>query len=452
MSYADLVLKLLDKQQLDFDTVQAPDAVSLREDWLEQTVPLASIARMVTLQDEKGIVLAFYPATHIINMKHLQTSLRRELVIISTRQAEQKLQNDMQKTGFEVCTDNGWQVIIDENLARQEYIHFEAPGSCKIIRISSENFELISSDVLLGCSFSEQQDVEQQETTAQTKLNIKDRIARLDRLPAMPDMPAKILALRNNPNSTVSELVSVIETDLSLTAQILRYANSALFSLEQPITSLKDAIFRVLGYETVLHLSLGYSLGKVFKLPEKGPLGQENFWQHSVYSATLMHRLIFAMPQAIRPKPGMAYLSGLLHDMGFLVLNLFFKNEYAWFNKLLSANPDKSVVETEARLLGITHNQLGAWLMKAWNMPEELIVTVEHHHNLDYNGPHATYALLSNLTERLLKTHGMSDADTDEIPDELLQKLSLDEEDVFLIMDEVLQGGNTLKTMVHAIA
>jgi len=85
-------------------------------------------------------------------------------------------------------------------------------------------------------------------------------------------------------------------------------------------------------------------------------------------------------------------------------------------------------------------------------MPKELVVAVQHHHDLNYAGPYATYAHLSNLTQRLLKTHGMSNSDSDEIPDELLQKLALDEEEVFMIMDEVLQGGTTLNTMISAIA
>ena len=90
--------------------------------------------------------------------------------------------------------------------------------------------------------------------------------------------------------------------------------------------------------------------------------------------------------------------------------------------------------------------------LQAWKMPEELIVAVEHHHNLAYHGPHAVYAQLSNLSERLLKMHNMSDADTDEIPPELLESLGLEEEQVFLIMDEVLTGGETLKAMAYAIS
>ncbi|MGD9386360.1 MAG: HDOD domain-containing protein, partial [Thioalkalispiraceae bacterium] len=309
-----------------------------------------------------------------------------------------------------------------------------------------------AEDSLIGSSFSEPNRLAQPGIKHRPQLSIKDKIKKLERLPAMPDMPSRILDIRNDPNSTVDDLVAIVETDMSLSAQIIRYANSAIFTNSIQVVSLKDAIFRVLGYETVLHLSLGYALGRVFKLPASGPLGQENFWKHATYSAALAQQLAAAMPRNIRPKSGIAYLAGLLHDVGFLVLNLFFKHEYTWLNKMLAANPDSSILDTEARILGTTHNQLGQWLMQAWNMPEELTVTVAEHHNLDYTGTHAEYALLLNLTERLLKMHGMSDADTDEIPNELLEKLGLSEEEVFLITDEVLQGGETLKEMATSVS
>jgi len=452
MSYTDLILTLLEKQQVEFETVQAPNSVSLKEDWLERTVPIASIARMMALQDKHGIVLAFYPATQKINLQHLQQNTHRNLAPVSTNWAELKLLNDTRAVDFDVCSESGWQIIIDESLSQQDFIYFEAPGSCKLIRITSENFGAITQDVLLGCSFTDEQNSAHRNDTTGPANNISDRIAKIEHVPAIPDMASRILALRDNPNSTISELVELVETDLLLSEQILRYANSALFSSPQPVRNLKDAIFKVLGYETVLHIALAYSLCRMFRLPAKGPLGQVTFWQHAIYSATIMHRLVFAMPPYARPKPGLAYMSGLLHDIGLLALNLLFKNEYEWFNKLLSVNPEKSVVALEKRTLGISHNELGAWLTKAWKLPEELIACVEHHHNLGYIGPYSNYAHLSNLTERLLKTHGMSDSDTDEIPDELFEKLGLDEEEVYLIMDEVLQGEHILKTMISDIA
>lgn len=452
MSYTDLVLTLLDNQQIDYAIEQTPESAILKEDWLERTVPLCCVARMMALQDGNGIVLAFYPASHIVNVDTLCKMLHRELIPMSSQHAFEQLLSDMQSPGFEINNAKGWQVIIDDALMQNDVIYFEASGAWNIMRIASEDFGMVTPDVLLGCTFAEQDPVHDRTRHSQTKANLSEKLAQLDNAPALPDMSAKLLAMHHNVNNTVSELADLVESDLTLSAQIMRYANSPLFSPPHKVHTIKDAIFSVLGYETVLHIALGYSLCPMFNLPATGVLGQKNFWQHAIYSATVMHRLVYAMPQSSRPKPGLAYLAGLLHDAGILVLNLLFKNEYEWFNRILTLNPEKSVVDVEKRTLGISHGELGAWILKAWHMPREVIVTAEHHHDLDYNGPYAIYAHLSNLTERLLKTHAMSDADSDEIPNELLKKLALDEEEVYLIMDDVLQGGSTIKTIVGELA
>ncbi len=450
MSAADLFHALLEKQCVDYETLSAPDAVSLREDWLEQTVPIHSVSRIAMLEDEQGYVLAMYPADNLLNLDALRDIMHRKLRFVDARDSISTLAKQLHSPSYDVEGNNQLQLIIDEQLTNQDYIHFEAPASCTLYRLRSPDLEQLSNDILIGVIFSEARPVRQ--STRQPRVQIKQRMAKLDRLPAMPDMPSKILGLRNNPNSTIDDLVAIIENDMSLSAQIIRYSNSAVFNNSEPVTSLKDAIFRVLGYDTVLHISLGYALGRVFKLPAQGPLGQENFWQHSTYSAALVQHLATAMPAEGRPKPGIAYLCGLLHDIGFLVLNLFFRNEHAWLNKMIAAHPDKSVLEMEQRLLGVSHNELGKWLMQEWNVPEEICVTVAEHHNLNYAGPHAKYALLVNLSERLLKMHGMSDSDTDDIPQHLLEVLGLDEEEVLVITDEVLQSGDTFREMATAIS
>jgi len=451
MSLADLILALLEKQSIQFETLRAPDAVSLKEDWLQHTVPLHSVSHVALLQDEQGLVLALFPADHFLNLDELRAILHRKLTYTENENITPKLISSLKQPHTEVEYQHGLQIIIDESLTNQDYVHFQAPSECRVMRVRSMDLEQLAYDALLGSHFSESNQPTQQNTISKPKIDIKQRLQKLDRLPAMPDMPSRILAIRNNPSSTVEDLVNIIENDVSLSAQIIRYSNSAIFNLGEPVTTLKDAIFRVLGYETVLHFSLGYALGRVFKLPLTGPLGHENFWQHSTYSAALVQQLGAAMPRSKQPQPGLAYLCGLLHDIGFLVLNLFFRNEHDWLNKMLSANPEKSILEMEQRLLGASHTEIGNWLMQAWNMPAEICVTVAQHHNLAYAGPCSEYALLVNLSERLLKMHGMSDSDTDDIPAELLAKLGLDEEQVFEITDEVLQGGETLKEMAVGV-
>ena len=454
MSYADLILRLLDKRQIEFKTIRAPETVRMNEQWLEKTVPLHSVARMSVLQDKNGLVLTIYPKDDLLSLRTLQTIMRRELHFIEQESISNQLLAKLHRPDYKADTKHGVQIIIDEQITNQDMVYFEAPSPLTLLEVKGVDLQNLSEDVLLGSVFSDQEPTQSKIIIPDQSIptaNLRERVAKLTRLPAMPDMPSKILALRNNPNGTVDQLVNLIESDLSLSSLILRYANSSIYHTQETITSLRDAIFRVLGYETVLHLSLGYSLGRVFKLPSKGPLGHEQFWKHSFYAGTLVQQFASAMQTRERPKPGIAYLAGLMHDVGFLALNLFFKNEHAWLNKVMVAQPNKSIMEIEARLLGMTHSQLGEWLLRSWNMPEEVLVAVGHHHNILYDGPHAEYALLVNLSERILKTHGMSDAESDEIPDELLERLGIPEDQVYEITDDVLSVGDTQSEMVTSL-
>jgi putative nucleotidyltransferase with HDIG domain len=453
VSRHDLISTLLEAQQVPYELIRAPDAVSLKEDWLEQTVPLRNVSKLAILKDHHGIVIAMYPADHAFSLADLKKTLHRPLETIDSKLAFDNLEKKIRLSGFMLTRTNGIQLIIDELLTNQNTIYFEASTPYSLYRVKAADLEMMVNDALLGSSFSRSTSPAKSTNSTVPRTTIMDKIKHSGQVPELPDQPDRILSLRNDPSSTVDDLTRILDADLLLSGQIIRYSNSEIFGNTQSITSLKDAIFRVLGYETVLHIALGYALARSFRLPENGgPLGQQAFWKHATYSAALAHQLANAMPPRARPAPGLCYLAGLLHDIGFLVLKQFFTNEYVWLNKMIAANPKVPITEIENRLLGCSHTDLGVWLMRAWNMPEELCITVAEHHNPAYQGEYAVYVDLISLTERLLKTHGMSDADTDEIPDDLLERLGLSEEEIYMITDDVLQVGNTLKEMAFAIS
>ena len=168
-------------------------------------------------------------------------------------------------------------------------------------------------------------DVNSQQEQAKPLLDIKLRISRLKRLPPMPEMARRIVQLNSQPNSSVKDLVSVVELDPSLTMQVMRYASSPFFGYRGKVDSVHTAISRVLGYNMVMNLALGVTAAKSFKIPKNVPLGLDAFWRHAVYSAALVQALSTALPADIRPPAGLAYLAGLLHNFGHLLLGHLFK-------------------------------------------------------------------------------------------------------------------------------
>lgn len=283
-------------------------------------------------------------------------------------------------------------------------------------------------------------------------LDIRGRIKRLDKLPPMPEMTQKILRLSTNPDADVKELVGIVELDPSLALQVMRYASSPFFSYQGKVDSVHTAITRVLGYNTVLHLALGATAARSFRIARNVPLGLDNFWRHAIYSAALVQALSNAVPKEARPPAGLAYLAGLLHNFGHLLLGHMFKQEFLVLNKFILKYPDKPVELIEQRVLGTDHGAIGAWLMEAWRLPEEIVIATREHHNECYQEIHAVYPQLVFLADRLLKTHGIGDASDGQVPQSIYDSLEIGEYQAIAITKRVMEGAGGLDIMASNFA
>ncbi|RMG31490.1 MAG: HDOD domain-containing protein [Gammaproteobacteria bacterium] len=290
--------------------------------------------------------------------------------------------------------------------------------------------------------------------------DLRRRIEQVYELPPMPEMARRIIALRDDPDATVADLAAIVELDPSLAAQVVRHATSPYYGYRGKIRSIQDAITRVLGFDLVLNMALGLAAVKAFRNPVEGPLGLHAFWRHAVYSACLAQALAREVPEARRPEPGLAYLAGLLHNFGFLLLGHLFPPEFKLLNRLVAANPDKPVSALEKCVLGMGqaqdvlemgHAALGAWLMQHWGMPEEIVVSLREHHDPDYAGPHAVYAQLVLLTDRLLKRMGIGEACATTLPETSLEVTGLDEATCEAVLEHLREEAADLDAMVRQL-
>lgn len=291
--------------------------------------------------------------------------------------------------------------------------------------------------------------------------DVRRCIEQVYQLPSMPGMARSILELRLRPTASAADLAAIVELDPSLAAQVMRYANSPFFGYRGNIRSLRDAISRVLGFETVMGIALGLATAKALRNPLDGPLGLRAFWRHAIYSAALAQGIVQAMPSRARPSLGMAYLAGLLHNFGFLLLGHLFPPEFSLLNKLVMAHPEIPVTTLEKHLLGMGHAQrvlslgharIGAWLMESWGMPEEIVITLREHHNPQYDADHAVYPNLVLLVDHLLKACNLGDASNAELPPELLARLGLEEAQVVRVREKLLTRCKGLEHLVHQLA
>ena len=191
--------------------------------------------------------------------------------------------------------------------------------------------------------------------------------------PPFPGVAMKVLEVLGREDVDVREVVRWIQADPVFAGEMLRVANSALFSFSGQIRSVHHATL-TLGLDFVKALAVTVGLRSYVKSAMKLPV-LRRCWTHSLACAVLSQELA----AACFLKGDEAYTAGLLHDIGRLGLLAAYPVEYA---NLLSVAVDYSfdVLHCERDLFDIDHCQAGAWLAEQWKLPAEIAGIAAHHH------------------------------------------------------------------------
>ncbi len=232
--------------------------------------------------------------------------------------------------------------------------------------------------------------------------DIRDLIRASEGLPPLPEISHRLLTLQNDPNATVSMLADIVELDPLLSTQMLRWANSAYYGLREPVTAVRDAIMRSLGYELALNLALALAALSPLKTPNAGPIARDAIWHHGVKCGELMREIAKTLPSDRRPPSGLIQFVGLTQNIGYLLLGHLLPEQFRFLSRLVEANPTLTLPEVDRLVLGVDHTQLGLWLFDAWDMPAASRAVVRHHHNPSYQGAHHNLVLLTCLADSLL--------------------------------------------------
>jgi HD-like signal output (HDOD) protein/prolyl-tRNA editing enzyme YbaK/EbsC (Cys-tRNA(Pro) deacylase) len=424
-------------------------------------IPEGQLIRVVILGDAAGQLMAILPASHLMDFNTLCRDLNRELEPIALKKL---------KTIFSHCAEGAYpplaelyhlESIIDNSLNEQETLYFE-PGSNEVlIKIEKSEFAKIHEHAWHG-DFAEPQSnlLESGLTPVSfaevihkfTPVRMQERINETVELPAIPQIADAILRLRVDPKADAKSLSRVVEKDPSLATQLISWAQSPYYGFPGKVTSVEDAIIKVLGFDLVMNLALGIAVGRSMTIPLEGPLGLRAYWRHSVYCATLVESLVTQMPPMRRPIRGLAYLAGLLHNFGHLLLGQIFPPQYSLLNKCIILNPHIRITQIEQYVLGVGHEQIGEWLMQAWRMPEEVVTAVRCHHREEYNLVHAVYSNLVFVAVRLLWTMGIGDAGTSDISKEVLESLGLKQSNLDASMEIVKAKQVELDSMAKEVS
>ncbi len=196
-------------------------------------------------------------------------------------------------------------------------------------------------------------------------------------LPPLPDTAIKLINVVNDPRSTMDEIVEVIKYDQSVTGEVLKLCNSAYFGLSRRVTSLHDAML-CLGTIKVLQMVMAVHTNSMLSREQKGyGLEPGVLWRHSV--AVALASSLFAERLRLS-SPGLVFTAGLLHDIGKVVLNKYVANEFAAIVHHVAVDR-MSFVEAEKKVLGFSHQEVGALVAEKWQLPEPMVRCIRFHHD-----------------------------------------------------------------------
>ena len=430
MNLPDTVRTYLDRQQLSYRLIPYPPNEALGQAAEKLDIPVRRIARTVLLKDATGPVMAILPYSHILDFSLLCQLRECELEPLHGIETIRFFQARGCKGSSRppLPAAFGIPALVDTSLVDDSEIYFEGGSGDCFVRMRGNDFGRLLAQARWGQFAIPADDLDfltnQQTLTPQNLASLTKRytpaqlragIESITELPAIPHAVEAILALRADP-PPLQAIIQIAEQDASHAARVVYWARAPLHGFHGTVDSLETAIERVLGLENTLDLLLGSSMGQAFRVAVDGPVGLQALWRHSIYCAALVGELVKVLPDPACVKPGLAYLCGLLHDFGYLVLGHVLPARFFLLNRFLAVNRHVPLNAVERYVLGAEHGQIGAWLMQAWNLPEEVIAAARWHHGEEGTQPHAEYSNLVLIANRLLHYVGLGEEHNNRLP------------------------------------
>jgi putative nucleotidyltransferase with HDIG domain len=206
---------------------------------------------------------------------------------------------------------------------------------------------------------------------------LKAVVSNVKTLPSVPALYDRLLAMLRSPDCALQEVADVIGSDVAMTAKILQVVNSAFFGLRRRADNLSQAILS-LGLETVRSIVLSAGVFAEIEGPPQAAEAAQALYSHSVAVGTVSEQITRrSCPK--RERTDDVLTAGMLHDVGKLVLAAQLPEAY---DEVCRRTREEGVPahEAEQEVLGITHAELGAYLLGLWGLPEPIVEAVAFHH------------------------------------------------------------------------
>lgn len=201
-------------------------------------------------------------------------------------------------------------------------------------------------------------------------------LKRVNDIPSLPQFVIETLKKLDDPKSSAADVANKLSRDEGLVIRVLRLANSAYYGLSRRISSVSEAI-SFLGFKTVKSIVLAASVYKFMDSSFTGyALDRGDLWKHS-QSVASTARFLAAQVKGVDPEE--AYIAGMVHDIGKIVLNDYVRFGYSIIIRLVEEE-QLPFTDAEKQVLGFDHAQVGGLVIEQWNLPEIYMYTTSNHH------------------------------------------------------------------------
>ncbi len=232
---------------------------------------------------------------------------------------------------------------------------------------------------------------------------VEKTVSQIHSLPTLPQIVQKVIEMVGNPNISSAKLAKTISLDAPLVSKILKVVNSAYYGLPRKISTLTQATV-VLGFNAIKNIVLTTSVFTMFnKNGNHSRFDRKKFWEHSIGCATaskiLSKKIHLCLPEE-------AFVAGLIHDIGKIVLDQFLHQD---FEEILNLIQEKniSILAAEKEVLGVDHCQIGEWLCDKWNFPRQIQESVAYHHSPELATINRKIVTIVHLGNAISRSEGL---------------------------------------------
>jgi HD-like signal output (HDOD) protein len=234
----------------------------------------------------------------------------------------------------------------------------------------------------------------------------QNMIKTIANLPTLPHIASRLMRIVNAPATSANTVAAVVAQDVSLSAKVLRLANSAFYGIPKSINTLNSAVV-ILGFKIIETMVLSLTVFDMFSADGGKPtlFDRRAFWRHSLRCGVISRLLAFRRRKNFVLDPEEAFCAGLLHDIGKIVMEQYMNAD---FHKALhhARMHDISGFEAEKVVLGYTHSDVASWLTGSWSLPDEIVQPMICHHEPDEAGDHADAVMICHIADIISKIEG----------------------------------------------